>query len=79
MMMEESVQHVVMTAIQEVKYQFILNGYINYIHIMTWSCNFNVFPQLMSKETPVTGGNDSYVDLDRQVWSFHLTTNHYIT
>lgn len=22
----------------------------------------------MSKETPVTGGNDSYVDLDRQVW-----------
>lgn len=23
--------------------------------------------QLMSKETPVTGGNDSYVDLDRQV------------
>ncbi|KAM8743231.1 protein Hook homolog 3 isoform 2-T2 [Acanthopagrus schlegelii] len=38
MMMEESVQHVVMTAIQE----------------------------LMSKETPVTGGNDSYVDLDRQ-------------
>ncbi|XP_061603763.1 protein Hook homolog 3 isoform X5 [Phyllopteryx taeniolatus] len=39
MMMEESVQHVVMTAIQE----------------------------LMSKETPVTGGNDSYVDLDRQV------------
>ncbi|KPP63805.1 protein Hook3-like [Scleropages formosus] len=39
MMMEESVQHVVMTAIQE----------------------------LMSKETPVTTGNDSYVDLDRQV------------
>uniref|UniRef100_H3C056 Protein Hook homolog 3 n=1 Tax=Tetraodon nigroviridis TaxID=99883 RepID=H3C056_TETNG len=39
MMMEESVQHVVMTAIQE----------------------------LMSKETPVTGGNDSYVDLDRQL------------
>uniref|UniRef100_A0A672JK33 Calponin-homology (CH) domain-containing protein n=1 Tax=Salarias fasciatus TaxID=181472 RepID=A0A672JK33_SALFA len=38
MMMEESVQHVVMTAIQE----------------------------LMSKETPVSGGNDSYVDLDRQ-------------
>ncbi|KAJ8402090.1 hypothetical protein AAFF_G00373250 [Aldrovandia affinis] len=38
MMMEESVQHVVMTAIQE----------------------------LMSKETPVTAGNDSYVDLDRQ-------------
>lgn len=36
MMMEESVQHVVMTAIQEVKYQFILNGYINYIHIMTF-------------------------------------------
>lgn len=23
--------------------------------------------QLMSKETPVTGGNDSYADLDRQV------------
>lgn len=22
----------------------------------------------MSKETPVTGGSDSYVDLDRQVW-----------
>ncbi|XP_034458126.1 protein Hook homolog 3 isoform X3 [Hippoglossus hippoglossus] len=39
MMMEESVQHVVMTAIQE----------------------------LMSKETPVTGGNESYVDLDRQL------------
>uniref|UniRef100_A0A8C9S3B6 Protein Hook homolog 3 n=1 Tax=Scleropages formosus TaxID=113540 RepID=A0A8C9S3B6_SCLFO len=39
MMMEESVQHVVMTAIQE----------------------------LMSKETPVTTGNDSYVDLDRQL------------
>uniref|UniRef100_A0A3Q3XL51 Protein Hook homolog 3 n=1 Tax=Mola mola TaxID=94237 RepID=A0A3Q3XL51_MOLML len=39
MMMEESVQHVVMTAIQE----------------------------LMSKETPVTGGNDSYGDLDRQL------------
>ncbi|XP_048874733.1 protein Hook homolog 3 isoform X2 [Brienomyrus brachyistius] len=39
MMMEESVQHVVMTAIQE----------------------------LMSKETPVTMGNDSYVDLDRQL------------
>ncbi|XP_053196078.1 protein Hook homolog 3 isoform X1 [Scomber japonicus] len=38
MMMEESVQHVVMTAIQE----------------------------LMSKETPVEG-NDSYVDLDRQL------------
>ncbi|XP_041666557.1 protein Hook homolog 3 isoform X3 [Cheilinus undulatus] len=38
MMMEESVQHVVMTAIQE----------------------------LMSKETPVTG-NDSYVDIDRQL------------
>nr|XP_015832512.2 protein Hook homolog 3 isoform X2 [Nothobranchius furzeri] len=39
MMMEESVQHVVMTAIQE----------------------------LMSKETPVIGGNESYVDLDRQL------------
>ncbi|XP_066507753.1 protein Hook homolog 3 isoform X2 [Hoplias malabaricus] len=39
MMMEESVQHVVMTAIQE----------------------------LMSKETPVSGGNDSYADLDRQL------------
>ncbi|KAL2100132.1 hypothetical protein ACEWY4_004526 [Coilia grayii] len=39
MMMEESVQHVVMTAIQE----------------------------LMSKESPVTGGNDSYADLDRQL------------
>ncbi|RVE65617.1 hypothetical protein OJAV_G00118560 [Oryzias javanicus] len=39
MVMEESVQHVVMTAIQE----------------------------LMSKETPVTGGNDSYLDLDRQL------------
>uniref|UniRef100_A0A672ZNQ1 Protein Hook homolog 3 n=1 Tax=Sphaeramia orbicularis TaxID=375764 RepID=A0A672ZNQ1_9TELE len=39
MIMEESVQHVVMTAIQE----------------------------LMSKETPVMGGNDSYVDLDRQL------------
>ncbi|KAG9354084.1 hypothetical protein JZ751_012208 [Albula glossodonta] len=39
MMMEESVQHVVMTAIQE----------------------------LMSKETPVMAGNDSYVDLDRQL------------
>ncbi|XP_023664057.2 protein Hook homolog 3 isoform X3 [Paramormyrops kingsleyae] len=39
MMMEESVQHVVMTAIQE----------------------------LMSKETPVAMGNDSYVDLDRQL------------
>ena len=24
----------------------------------------------MSKETPVTGGNDSYVELDRQVWTF---------
>ncbi|XP_034565473.1 protein Hook homolog 3 [Notolabrus celidotus] len=39
MMMEESVQHVVMTAIQE----------------------------LMSKETPVLGGPDSYADLDRQL------------
>lgn len=39
MMMEESVQHVVMTAIQE----------------------------LMSKETPVTTGSDSYGDLDRQL------------
>ncbi|XP_051523515.1 protein Hook homolog 3-like isoform X1 [Myxocyprinus asiaticus] len=39
MMMEESVQHVVMTAIQE----------------------------LMSKETPVSTGSDSYVDLDRQL------------
>ncbi|MBN3295524.1 protein Hook homolog 3 isoform X2 [Amia ocellicauda] len=39
MVMEESVQHVVMTAIQE----------------------------LMSKETPVTAGNDTYVDLDRQL------------
>uniref|UniRef100_A0A6Q2XDM4 Protein Hook homolog 3 n=2 Tax=Esox lucius TaxID=8010 RepID=A0A6Q2XDM4_ESOLU len=39
MMMEESVQHVVMTAIQE----------------------------LMSKETPVMGGNDSYADIDRQL------------
>nr|XP_015218583.1 PREDICTED: protein Hook homolog 3 isoform X3 [Lepisosteus oculatus] len=39
MMMEESVQHVVMTAIQE----------------------------LMSKETPVSPGNDTYVDLDRQL------------
>ncbi|XP_015254274.1 PREDICTED: protein Hook homolog 3 isoform X4 [Cyprinodon variegatus] len=40
MVMEESVQHVVMTAIQE----------------------------LMSKETAVTpGGNDSYVDLDREL------------
>ncbi|KAM6985886.1 protein Hook homolog 3 [Aplochiton taeniatus] len=39
MMMEESVQHVVMTAIQE----------------------------LMSKETPVSGGSDSYIDLDRQL------------
>uniref|UniRef100_A0A9J8AZY9 Hook microtubule tethering protein 3 n=1 Tax=Cyprinus carpio carpio TaxID=630221 RepID=A0A9J8AZY9_CYPCA len=39
MMMEESVQHVVMTAIQE----------------------------LMSKETPVSSGSDSFVDLDRQL------------
>ncbi|XP_068190306.1 protein Hook homolog 3 isoform X1 [Antennarius striatus] len=39
MAMEESVQHVVMAAIQE----------------------------LMSKESPVTGGNDSYEDLDRQL------------
>ncbi|XP_063067048.1 protein Hook homolog 3 [Engraulis encrasicolus] len=39
MVMEESVQHVVMTAIQE----------------------------LMSKESPVTGGSDSYADLDRQL------------
>uniref|UniRef100_A0A3B4APE7 Calponin-homology (CH) domain-containing protein n=1 Tax=Periophthalmus magnuspinnatus TaxID=409849 RepID=A0A3B4APE7_9GOBI len=39
MSMEESVQHVVMTAIQE----------------------------LMSKETPVTTGTDSYEDLDRQL------------
>ncbi|XP_012685626.1 protein Hook homolog 3 isoform X2 [Clupea harengus] len=39
MMMEESVQHVVMTAIQE----------------------------LMSKESPVTGGSDTYADLDRQL------------
>uniref|UniRef100_A0A3Q3JFV3 Protein Hook homolog 3 n=1 Tax=Monopterus albus TaxID=43700 RepID=A0A3Q3JFV3_MONAL len=39
MMMEESVQHVVMTAIQE----------------------------LMSKETQVSGGGDSYMDLDRQL------------
>uniref|UniRef100_A0A673KV78 Protein Hook homolog 3-like n=1 Tax=Sinocyclocheilus rhinocerous TaxID=307959 RepID=A0A673KV78_9TELE len=39
MMMEESVQHVVMTAIQE----------------------------LMSKESPVSSGSDSFVDLDRQL------------
>lgn len=39
MMMEESVQHVVMTAIQE----------------------------LMSKETPVAAGSDTYEDLDRQL------------
>ncbi|KAL0963224.1 hypothetical protein UPYG_G00351360 [Umbra pygmaea] len=39
MMMEESVQHVVMTAIQE----------------------------LMSKETPVMGGNEAYIDIDRQL------------
>ncbi|KAJ8007472.1 hypothetical protein DPEC_G00117860 [Dallia pectoralis] len=39
MMMEESVQHVVMTAIQE----------------------------LMSKESPVMGGPDSYSDMDRQL------------
>ncbi|XP_075267514.1 protein Hook homolog 3 isoform X4 [Opisthocomus hoazin] len=39
MMMEESVQHVVMTAIQE----------------------------LMSKESPVSLGNDAYIDLDRQL------------
>ncbi|XP_064873223.1 protein Hook homolog 3-like isoform X2 [Oncorhynchus nerka] len=39
MMLEESVQHVVMTAIQE----------------------------LMSKECPVMGGNDSYADIDRQL------------
>ncbi|XP_054421911.1 protein Hook homolog 3 isoform X2 [Pteronotus mesoamericanus] len=39
MMMEESVQHVVMTAIQE----------------------------LMSKESPVSAGNDAYADLDRQL------------
>uniref|UniRef100_A0A2K5CN07 Calponin-homology (CH) domain-containing protein n=1 Tax=Aotus nancymaae TaxID=37293 RepID=A0A2K5CN07_AOTNA len=39
MMMEESVQHVVMTTIQE----------------------------LMSKESPVSAGNDAYVDLDRQL------------
>ncbi|XP_036258477.1 protein Hook homolog 3 isoform X5 [Molothrus aeneus] len=39
MMMEESVQHVVMTAIQE----------------------------LMSKESPVSVGNDAYLDLDRQL------------
>nr|XP_021390475.1 protein Hook homolog 3 isoform X5 [Lonchura striata domestica] len=39
MMMEESVQHVVMTAIQE----------------------------LMSKESPVSVGNDAYIDLDRQL------------
>ncbi|NWR31075.1 HOOK3 protein, partial [Tachuris rubrigastra] len=53
MMMEESVQHVVMTAIQE----------------------------LMSKESPVSVGNDAYVDLDRQVsktryfFSFHHSTS----
>ena len=39
MMMEESVQHMVMAAIQE----------------------------LMSKESPVSVGNDAYVDLDRQL------------
>uniref|UniRef100_A0A4W5QA88 Hook microtubule tethering protein 3 n=1 Tax=Hucho hucho TaxID=62062 RepID=A0A4W5QA88_9TELE len=39
MMLEESVQHVVMTAIQE----------------------------LMSKECPVLGGNESYADIDRQL------------
>uniref|UniRef100_A0A673ZIB8 Protein Hook homolog 3 n=2 Tax=Salmo trutta TaxID=8032 RepID=A0A673ZIB8_SALTR len=39
MMLEESVQHVVMTAIQE----------------------------LMSKECPVIGGNESYADIDRQL------------
>ncbi|KAF1606132.1 UNVERIFIED_CONTAM: hypothetical protein FQV15_0018482, partial [Eudyptes pachyrhynchus] len=39
MMMEESVQHVVMTAIQE----------------------------LMSKESPVSFGNDAYIDLERQL------------
>lgn len=28
-----------------------------------------LFPQLMSKETPVSSGSDSFVDLDRQVVS----------
>lgn len=36
---------------------------------------FCVFVQLMSKETPVMGGNDSYVDLDRQVWRLYRTAS----
>lgn len=37
-----------------------------------------VFVQLMSKETPVTGGNDSYVDLDRQVRRCYGPKGYYI-
>lgn len=61
MMMEESVQHVVMTAIQEVD-DTLLSQAGQLLTVCVSVC-----PQLMSKETPVSGGNDSYVDLDRQV------------
>lgn len=67
MMMEESVQHVVMTAIQEVR------RHVTVLQFRPASCStcvcvcLCVFLQLMSKETPVTGGSDSYLDLDRQV------------
>ncbi|OXB55370.1 hypothetical protein ASZ78_002439 [Callipepla squamata] len=55
MMMEESVQHVVMTAIQEVNVKIDNNTVFELNH------------ELMSKESPVSVGNDAYVDLDRQL------------
>lgn len=70
MMMEESVQHVVMTAIQEVwspcpqrSCSICASRHVDPAKVTSSA----FFLQLMSKETPVTMGNDSYVDLDRQV------------
>lgn len=120
MMMEESVQHVVMTAIQEVNHHAYYNnwlmmrirwdlsdaglrggiwdgtsagsdgnpvgvGWLSWLPRCNkcWHCTLNffqplthvfVFLQLMSKETPVMGGTDSYVDLDRQVWRLYRTS-----
>ncbi|XP_030326317.1 protein Hook homolog 3 isoform X2 [Strigops habroptila] len=72
MMMEESVQHVVMTAIQEsflCGAKFIIDesgSWGNCLHQrskLAWGAK----QKLMSKESPVSVGNDAYVDLDRQL------------
>ncbi|EPQ01597.1 Protein Hook like protein 3 [Myotis brandtii] len=67
MMMEESVQHVVMTAIQELKKTTEeLNEALSAKEEIAQRCH-ELDMQLMSKESPVSAGNDAYVDLDRQL------------